>query len=355
MPLLSQPWANPTDQSSRVVALAGSVPPGVAFSMVQGVFFLGPFAIGAIFWEIVSGFPGDAHMAYQYANARSEGGGPSGWSVSSRLTASLSRILTFCFLTIYISYTHGATDLACQAWPRAIAAMSALALSSSVGCFVLKAIGMARLNKMELGVLGGLSLVQVIIPLIAVHAWTGGLTASGSACYLRIHSWFGIFSLLPLITLAFVLGLLVVGHTNEKYRFSSIIAQRTSFSTSRSSRSGSLGTSAHNSRDRPTGDRPINDRPISNQSRIHADRLYQKNQNAWPPRTSDTPEPGDIEKSFLRLSGEDGESFDSRTTDRERRARSFFLRFGSLWGFAFLAILAGTIIGFMKAAPILTL
>ena len=96
--------------------------------------------------------------------------------------------------------------------------MSALALSTSVGCFVLKAIGMARLNNLELGVLGGLSLVQLIIPLIAVHAWTGGLTDSRSACYLRIHSWFGIFSLLPLITLAFVLGLLVVGHANEKYR-----------------------------------------------------------------------------------------------------------------------------------------
>lgn len=186
MPLLSQPWANPTWESSRVVARQGSLPAGVAYSMLQGIFFLGPFAMGAIAWETCSGIPGDVNTALQYVIAYRDRRPANAWSVAARLTAALARILALCFLAIYISYTHGATDLACQGWPRAVAAMSALALSFSVICFVLKAIGTARLNKVELGLLGTLGLAQLIIPLIAVHSWTGALTPAEESCYLRI-------------------------------------------------------------------------------------------------------------------------------------------------------------------------
>lgn len=62
-----------------------------------------------------------------------------------------------------------------------------------------------------------------------------------------------------------------------------------------------------------------------------------------------------VQQSFLRLSGEDGDSVTSRNGHTDRRAMLFFFRFGTLWGLAFLAVLAGTIIAFMNLSPVLTL
>lgn len=188
MPLLSQPWANPTSESSRVVALRDTLPAGVAQSMVQGIFFLGPFLLGALFWEAASGVPTDLKVASQYVKARQQQEPRNGWLVGTRLLASLARITAIIFLAIYISYTHGAIHIACGGWPRAMVAVSALALSFSVFCFVLKAIGVARLSRPALGLLATLSFAQFLLPLIAIHSWSGALTPSQSACYLRIKT-----------------------------------------------------------------------------------------------------------------------------------------------------------------------
>ncbi|CAO1620226.1 unnamed protein product [Sympodiomycopsis kandeliae] len=348
MPLLSQPWAVPTSQSTRVVALQGELSRGVAQSMLQGIFFLGPFALGSLFWEIVSALPGDVRTAADYARHGGRRKYQNGWLVSTRLLASLARIMALCFLSIYIAYTHGSKSIACDGWPRAIAAMSALALSSSVICFVLKAVGMARLNRIEMVLLAVLSIAQVIVPLVSVHSWSGGLTASNTACYLRIKTWFGIFSLLPLITLISVLTVLIFGHTNEKYRFSSIILQRASQLSPRrrtasttSNPAPAVHAAAGESYDRTQVDKGPTLIP----------RLGERDQESDPSQASAL----NIEQSFLRLSGEDGASLDGRSGERQQRVMVFFLRYGSLWTFCFLTVLAGAIIGFMNPSPILTL
>lgn len=190
MPLLSQPWADPMAASSRVVALAGQLPYGVAQSMVRAVFFLGPFSLGAIAWEVLAALPHHFHAISHEATQQHRRKDQTGLGVRFLALASQAAALTV--LALYNAYIDGAPAIACAAWPKTIAGISALSVSFAVAVFVLQAVKMARLSPAVISLLGFLTVTQLAIALSGIAAWQGGLTPSGAACYLRISRWFGI-------------------------------------------------------------------------------------------------------------------------------------------------------------------
>lgn len=181
MPLITELWGpSPT----RVVALNSRLSYGVAVSLARAAYFLGPFALGALIWETFSALPSDLHVNYHLISTRSPF--RSAWHTAMTQLAAFSRIVAIIFLSVYLAYTHGDPEIGCDSWPHTLVAMSALATSGSVGCFVLKAVGIARIPALVVSLLGFFALSQLAITLGAIAAWTGGLRPSGAACFLRI-------------------------------------------------------------------------------------------------------------------------------------------------------------------------
>lgn len=142
MPLLSQPWASPASSSSALVASADELSRGVAESAARAVSFIGPLALGALVWEIAIDIGSDTQACkrfLRYYNFPDE-------SVrrvvlhagAAHFVSFISRIAALASLSVYLAYTHGSTQLECNAWPRAVVALMDLAICLSTAVVLLR-------------------------------------------------------------------------------------------------------------------------------------------------------------------------------------------------------------------------
>jgi hypothetical protein len=127
MPLISQPWAVPSSDSTRVVALRDELSLGVADSTARAILFLGPFALGALLWASVAELVADAKGVLRLAGNARRGRlhGVEAAYGAAVLCSSVARAAGLATLSILIAYTHGAKDIGCGSWLRALTAMAA--------------------------------------------------------------------------------------------------------------------------------------------------------------------------------------------------------------------------------------
>lgn len=127
MPLLSEPWAIPDSASTRVVALRDELSLGVANSTARAIFFIGPFALGALFWgsmaELATGAKGLLRLADNARRGRLHG--VEAAYGAATVCAIGARGAGLATLSVLIAYTHGAKDIGCGSWLRTLASMAA--------------------------------------------------------------------------------------------------------------------------------------------------------------------------------------------------------------------------------------
>lgn len=142
MPLLSQPWASPASASSALKASADGLSTGVAGSAARAVSFLGPLALGALVWEIAIDIGSDTQACkrflryynfpdYTVRRVTLHAG-------ASHVISFVARLVALASISVYLAYTHGATQLECNAWPRAVVALMDLAICLSTAVVLLR-------------------------------------------------------------------------------------------------------------------------------------------------------------------------------------------------------------------------
>lgn len=193
MPLISEPWAVPDSDPSRLVALSAHLNSGVAQSLARACFWLGPFTMGAVTWETFSTLPSNFTALINVATDSNRRLSRRTFDAAMRLSTLISQAACLAALAIYNAWTHGDPEIGCGSWPRAFVGMSALAVSFAVSVFLLQVLKMARLPIPVICLIGFLDVAQLVLTLASIDAWHGGLRPSGAACYIRISRWFGVF------------------------------------------------------------------------------------------------------------------------------------------------------------------